>query len=350
MDDQLAHLPPALPGAVLHSGQQAEQAAATLDALRAGALKVLFVAPERLLSRRFLELAASLPPTARFTFACVDECHCVSEWSHNFRPAYYHLGRVLRDDLSISRVLALTATATRRTEAAVTALLGIPEAHVVRTACLRDNLRLTVSREFKRDSAVLAMLRPGGRLEHAKSVIMYASYKARCACSFALPLSNCFADARHLQGESDRLAQLLFTNGIPALSYHAGKTQAERAKAQSLFLSNRVRVVVATVRCTLRAAFDAPPAAELVAGLTFGPVAQVAFGMGIDKSDVSAVVNFGLPRSIEAFVQQVCARACWVFSACADAPSDRSVELAATAPLQSATRSSTTRSTCACAA
>jgi ATP-dependent DNA helicase Q4 len=85
-----------------------------------------------------------------------------------------------------------------------------------------------------------------------------------------------------LQGESDRLAQYLFTNGITALSYHAGKTPAERSKAQSLFLSNRVRVVVATV----------------------------AFGMGLDKSDVSAVVNVGLPRSIEAYVQQVRAARC----------------------------------------
>ena len=78
------------------------------------------------------------------------------------------------------------------------------------------------------------------------------------------------------QGESDRLAQYLFTNGIRALSYHAGKTPEERMKAQALFLSNRVRVVVATV----------------------------AFGMGLDKSDVRAVVNVGLPRSIEAYVQQ----------------------------------------------
>ena len=180
MDDQLAHLPPSLPGAVLHSGQSPEHAAATVDALRAGALKVLFVAPERLLSRRFLELASSLPESARFTFACVDECHCVSEWSHNFRPAYYALGRVLRAELGISRVLALTATATRRTEAAVAAALSIPECDIVRAACMRDNLRLTVSREVKSDAALLALLRPGGRLQQAKSVIVYASYKA-CA-------------------------------------------------------------------------------------------------------------------------------------------------------------------------
>ena len=177
MDDQLAHLPPALPGAVLHSGQQPEDSAAVLEALKAGALKVLFVAPERLLSRRFLELATSLPAHARFTFACVDECHCVSEWSHNFRPAYYHLGRVLRGELGIARILALTATATRRTEAAVATALSIAEEDIIRTACMRENLRLTVSREVKRDAALLAMLRPGGRLEHAKSVIAYASYK-----------------------------------------------------------------------------------------------------------------------------------------------------------------------------
>ena len=181
MEDQLTHLPKGLPGAALHSSQSPEQAAAVVNALRAGSLKILFIAPERLLSRRFLELAASLPVGARFTFACVDECHCVSEWSHNFRPAYYHLGRVLRTELGISCILALTATATRRTEAAVVASLGIASAHIIRTACMRANLRLTVSRESKRDSALLAMLRPGGCLEHVKSVIAYASYKVRAA-------------------------------------------------------------------------------------------------------------------------------------------------------------------------
>lgn len=180
MEDQLTHLPKGLPGAALHSGQTPEHAAAVVNALRAGSLKILFIAPERLLSRRFLDLAATLPVDARFTFACVDECHCVSEWSHNFRPAYYHLGRVLRAELGISRILALTATATRRTEAAVVSSLGIASAHIIRAACMRANLRLTVSRESKRDAALLAMLRPGGRLEHAKSVIAYASYKV-CA-------------------------------------------------------------------------------------------------------------------------------------------------------------------------
>lgn len=177
MDDQLAHLPPSLPGAVLHSGQTPERAAATLESLRNGELKVLFVSPERLLSRRFVELANALPANARFTLACVDECHCVSEWSHNFRPAYYHLGRVLRGELGVSCILALTATATRRTETAVAAALSIPQQDVLRAACMRDNLRLSVSREAARDAALLALLRPGGRFEHAKSVIAYASYK-----------------------------------------------------------------------------------------------------------------------------------------------------------------------------
>lgn len=255
MEDQLRHLPPSLPGAVLHSMQTPDQAAATLDALRAGRLKVLFVAPERLLSRRFIALAQELPTEARFSFACIDECHCISEWSHNFRPAYYRLGHLLRQELGITQVLALTATATRRTEAAVASVLSISDGDVLRNACVRQNLRLTVSRESRdRDRSLLELLRPGGRLGRAKSVIAYCTYK----------------------GEADRLAQFLFTNGILALSYHAGKKPEERRRAQTLFLANKVRVIAATV----------------------------AFGMGLDKPDVAAVVNFGLPHSIEAFVQQ----------------------------------------------
>lgn len=277
MDDQLAHLPPALPGAVLHSGQSPEQACATLDALRAGRLKVLFVAPERLLSRRFLQLAAALPAHARLTFACVDECHCVSEWSHNFRPAYHRLGRALRVDLGVRQVLALTATATRRTEAAVAANLGIMECDILRNACVRQNLRLTVSREADRERALLSLLRPRGRLERTKCVIAYCTYKARTRMRL---LCHCCPDFP-VQAEADRLAQFLFTNGVPALSYHAGKPPAERSRTQALFLNNKVRVIAATV----------------------------AFGMGLDKPDVGAVVNFGLPHSIEAYVQQV-RRAC----------------------------------------
>ncbi len=278
MDDQLAHLPPALPGAVLHSAQKPEQAGATLDALRAGKLKVLFVAPERLLSRRFIQLATSLPEHARFTFACVDECHCVSEWSHNFRPAYHRLGRALRVDLGIAQVLALTATATRRTEAAVAANLGIAECDILRNAYVRQNLRLTVSREVDRERALLALLRPKGHLERTRSVIAYCTYKVRAHSRAAAHVSS---DPALFQAEADRLANFLYTNGVTALSYHAGKTPAERARTQSLFLSNKVRVIAATV----------------------------AFGMGLDKPDVGAVVNYGLPHSIEAFVQQVRARA-----------------------------------------
>lgn len=77
MDDQLAHLPPLLPGAALHSAQAAGAGAAAAEALRGGALKVLFLSPERALSRPFLQLAHSLPPGRRFAAACVDECHCV---------------------------------------------------------------------------------------------------------------------------------------------------------------------------------------------------------------------------------------------------------------------------------
>ena len=273
MDDQLAHLPSALPGAVLHSAQSSESAAATCAELRAGRLKVLFVSPERLLSRAFVSIAAALPEEARFTLACVDECHCVSEarsdahalspspdpthaqWSHNFRPAYYRLGQALRESLGIDTVLALTATATRRTEAAVASTLQIQPSHIQRNAAVRQNLRLTVSRVVDRERSLLSTLKPGGLLASVASVIVYCAYK----------------------GQADRLAQYLFTHGVAAVSYHAGKAPAERTRAQALFLANRVRVIAATT----------------------------AFGMGLDKPDVGAVVNFGLPRSIEAYVQQV---------------------------------------------
>ena len=89
------------------------------------------------------------------------------------------MGRVLRNDIGVSHVLALTATATRRTEAAVASSLGIPACDVLRNASVRENLRLSVSREGDRERALLAMLKPGGSLATTQGIIAYCSYKAR---------------------------------------------------------------------------------------------------------------------------------------------------------------------------
>ncbi|OXB53800.1 UNVERIFIED_CONTAM: hypothetical protein H355_012601, partial [Colinus virginianus] len=155
-----------------------------------------------------------LPPVA---FVCIDEAHCVSEWSHNFRPSYLRLCKVLRERLGVRCFLALTATATLATVQDVAAHLGIPKDDGIAVQCsaVPENLRLSVSVERDRDR---------------------------------------IADA-----------------------YHAGLSGAERRRVQSAFMSGRLRVVVATV----------------------------AFGMGLDKADVRAVVHYHMPRSFESYVQEI---------------------------------------------
>ncbi|GAQ80266.1 Helicase conserved C-terminal domain containing protein [Klebsormidium nitens] len=251
MTDQLQHLPPCLPGALISSAQAPWESASVIARLQAGELKVLFISPERLFSETFLAVMASLPPVS---LAVVDEAHCVSEWSHNFRPSYHRLGSVLRSRLRVQCVLAMTATATPKTEAAVAAALALPDDAIIRSARVRENLRLSVSKEANKMYALAAMLKTGPCAK-VKSVIVY--------CIF--------------QAQTDQVAAYLEANGISAKSYHSGKHGDERARIQQRFCANKLRVVVATV----------------------------AFGMGLDKSDVGAVIHYNMPRSLEHYVQEI---------------------------------------------
>ena len=254
MSDQLRGLPPALPGAALRSDQSPALLFATLDEMRAGRLKVLFVSPERLLNERFLSDLRCVP--GGVSLAVVDEAHCVSEWSHNFRPAYHRLGRILRSRLRLEGpVLALTATATARTEASLRAQLDIPREGAFRNDAIRPNLALSCMRvpESSKEATLLHLLQREP-LHGEGSVIVYTAF----------------------QNQAETVASYLQTRGVNAKAYHAGQEPEDRARTQAQFFGGSVRVVVATV----------------------------AFGMGLDKPDVRAVINYSLPRSPESYIQQ----------------------------------------------
>ena len=254
MADQLRGLPPALPGAALRSDQSQAHLFAVLDDMRAGKLKVLFVSPERLLNERFLNDLRFVP--GGVSLAVVDEAHCVSEWSHNFRPAYHRLGRILRSRLHMrGPVLALTATATARTETSLRATLDIPDEGAFRDDAIRANLTLSAMRvpASARD-ATLKHLLQREPMHGIGSVIVYVAF----------------------QNQAETVAAYLQTNGVNAKAYHAGQEPKDRQRTQAQFFAGSVRVVVATV----------------------------AFGMGLDKADVRAVINYSLPRSPEAYIQQ----------------------------------------------
>ncbi|XP_061360779.1 ATP-dependent DNA helicase Q-like 5 [Gastrolobium bilobum] len=252
MIDQLKHLPPVIKGGLLCSSQTPEEASESLNQLRQGAMKVLFVSPERFLNEEFL---SSISALSAISLVVIDEAHCISEWSHNFRPSFMRLrASLLRKKLNVGSVLAMTATATTTTLDAIMSALDIPYTNLIQKAHLRDNLHLSVSLVRNRMKDLLILLKSSPFAE-VQSIIIY--------CKF--------------QYETDLISRYLNDSNILAKSYHSGITAKERSYVQELFSSNKIRVVVATV----------------------------AFGMGLDKRDVGAVIHYSLPESLEEYVQEI---------------------------------------------
>jgi ATP-dependent DNA helicase RecQ len=249
MKDQIDFLQRSgIDAARLDSSLDAAAQRAVFERLRAGSLKLLYVAPERFNNERFL---AQLARTRVSLFA-VDEAHCISEWGHNFRPDYLKLAERARE-LAAERVLALTATATPAVVADIRAGFGIEEADAVVTGFYRPNLTLltTPVAAAERDRLLVERLRerPPG------STIVYVT----------------------LQRTSLRVAALLAAAGLPARPYHAGMSADERVAVQEWWSGSPQAIVVATI----------------------------AFGMGIDKADVRYVYHHNLPKSLESYSQEI---------------------------------------------
>ncbi|CAI9093261.1 OLC1v1028725C2 [Oldenlandia corymbosa var. corymbosa] len=280
MIDQLKHLPPAIPGGLLCSSQTQDEACETLELLKDQAIKVLFVSPERLLNAEFLSIFSGIS-SPLVSLVVIDEAHCVSEWSHNFRPSYMRLrASVLYAKLHAQCILAMTATATSKTLHDVMHALEIPAGNLIQAAKMRDNLQLSLSMTGgNRMKDLMTLLKSLPFLE-VKSIIIY--------CKF--------------QYETDNLSKFLCDNNISAKSYHSSIPAKERRTIQEQFCKNKIRVVVATV----------------------------AFGMGLDKKDIGAVwtfswffclkasipvtstsihlsqvIHYSLPESLEGYVQEI---------------------------------------------
>ncbi|XP_062110601.1 ATP-dependent DNA helicase Q-like 5 isoform X2 [Humulus lupulus] len=252
MIDQLRQLPPMIQGGLFCSSQTPEEVSETKMLLQQGAIKVLFVSPERFLNAEFLSIFSS---TVLVSLVVVDEAHCISEWSHNFRPSYMRLrASLLKEKLNVNCILAMTATATTTTLHAVMSALEIPPTSLVQKAHLRDNLHLSVSLSKDKMKDLLALIK-SSPFKEVKSIIVY--------CKF--------------QFETDILSRYLRDYNISAKSYHSGIPAKDRSRIQELFCTNKIRVVVATV----------------------------AFGMGLNKTDVGAVIHYSLPESLEAYVQEI---------------------------------------------
>ena len=230
----------------LDSSLTAVETAGVYDSIRSGTLKLLYIAPERLVNEQFV---ARLRQT-RVAMMAVDEAHCISEWGHNFRPEYLRLAHVARE-LGISPVLALTATATPPVAADICRAFGIATSDHVQTSFLRPNLRyrITPCTAGERLGVLTSRL-----LERREPAIVYVT----------------------LQKTAEEVAAHLRKSGLEALAYHAGLPDEQRHDAQDAFMAGRVDTIVATI----------------------------AFGMGIDKADIRGVYHYNLPKTLENYAQE----------------------------------------------
>ena len=247
MQDQVAALTEAgVNAAVLNSSLDARTAFQTERDFAGGKLDLLYVAPERLLTPRFLELLGR----SRLALFAIDEAHCVSQWGHDFRPEYIQLS-VLHERFPGVPRIALTATADELTRAEIIARLQLEQARIFVSSFDRPNIRYAIAEKNNARDQLLEFI----RANHAgEAGIVYCLSRRKV----------------------DETAWWLTAEGIAALPYHAGLDQQTRARHQERFVNEDGVVIVATI----------------------------AFGMGIDKPDVRFVAHLDLPKSIEAYYQE----------------------------------------------
>lgn len=248
MHDQLAFLQSkGIPSASLDSTQTKEESQAVMQQVRDGRIKILMISVERFKNERFRRFIQNVP----VSMLVVDEAHCISEWGHNFRPDYLKLPQY-QQELKIPLVLLLTATATRRVQKDMALKFHIAPEHIVQTGFYRQNLDIDLIPAQGQDKQ--ALLRQVLNDTQGTGIVYVTQQKT-----------------------ADELAASLQQSGYSAVSYHAGLGNEVRAAIQNDFMAGQTRIIVATI----------------------------AFGMGIDKSDIRFVVHYDLPKSIENYSQEI---------------------------------------------
>lgn len=246
MKDQVdAAVETGIPAAFINSTLKADEASNIYSRLYRGEIKLLYISPERLALEGYLEKLKEMP----VKFFAIDEAHCLSEWGHDFRPDYLVLSRI-RDVFPDIPIAAFTATATQKVQDDIVRILRLQKPFQVRASFNRKELFYRVDRKEK----VLRQI-TGFILDHADQAgIVY----------------------RTSRKDVEKTAAHLVQSGIKALPYHAGLPQATREENQEMFNRDEVDVIVATI----------------------------AFGMGIDKSNIRFVVHGDLPKSMEGYYQE----------------------------------------------
>ena len=234
-----------VPAACINSAQTKNEKRNVAEDIRAGRLRLLYAAPERLVQPQTLEFLKS----AGLSFVAIDEAHCISEWGHDFRPEYRELS-ILRKAFPNIGIHAYTATATDRVRRDIAQNLGLRNPELLVGSFDRPNLIYRVERRQDRSAQIRDVL----NRHRGDSGIIYCISRKNV----------------------DTLSESLNADGYKTLPYHAGLADEERKRNQEAFIEEKVETIVATV----------------------------AFGMGIDKSNVRYVIHAGMPKSLENYQQE----------------------------------------------
>lgn len=235
-----------IPAAFINSSMTSAQQQNVEDALMAGYIKLLYVSPEKIVSQSFQPLLKRL----KVSLFAIDEAHCISAWGHDFRPEYTQL-KFLKQQFPQVPLIALTATADKITRRDIVAQLGLPDPAIFISSFDRPNISLKVAPGQRRFEQIVAFLKKHPN----QSGIIYCLARKTC------------------KDISDKLNALGFKTDY----YHAELNPGQRSKVQEDFINDHTPVICATI----------------------------AFGMGIDKSNVRFVIHYNLPRNVEGYYQEV---------------------------------------------